>query len=133
MVRLQHLRPLDALELIDSLKSMRAGSMGQFQALRAEGTIHLWGLGRPGRALTAYEEALTLARDGQATYYVNWLQVQLAVAHLQLDHLETARRLLPDRAVARYPHDRVDPLCAELALAPPTGRASSALPAAEEV
>jgi tetratricopeptide (TPR) repeat protein len=133
LVRLQQLRPLEALELIDALKSMQAGSMAQLQALRAEGAVHLWGLGHPERALAAYEEALALVRDGQATYYVNWLQVQLAVAHLQLDHLETARRLLPDRSVAREGQDRVDELWAEVRLALDSGRQDAALPGAEEI
>jgi tetratricopeptide (TPR) repeat protein len=133
MIRLQHLRPLEALEHIDALKSMQAGSMARLQALRAEGTVHLWGLGRPRQALTAYEEALAVAREGQATYYENWLQVQLAVAHIQLDNLEKARRLLPDRSVAREGQDRVDGLWAEVRLALDTGRIDAALPGAEEV
>jgi tetratricopeptide (TPR) repeat protein len=133
LARVQHLRPLEALERIDTLKSMQAGSMGQLQALRAEGQVHLWGLGRPGRALAAYEEALALAREWQATYYVNWLQVQLAVAHLQLDSLDTARRLLPDRSVAREGQDRVDELWVEMRLALDSGRPGSAQPGAEEV
>ena len=133
MIRLQHLRPLEALERIDVLKSMHAGSMAQLQALRAEGTVHLWGLGRPGRALTAYEEALALATEGEATYYVNWLQVQLAVAHLQLDDLEGARRLLPDRSAPREGQDQVDVLWAEIRLALDAGRPEAALPGAEEV
>jgi tetratricopeptide (TPR) repeat protein len=131
--RLQQFRPLEALERIDVLKSMQAGSMAQLQALRAEGGVHLWGLGRPGRALQALEEALALAREWQATYHVNWLQVQLAVAHLQLDHLDTARRLLPDRSVAREGQDRVDELWAEIRLGLDSGRPESALPGAEEV
>jgi tetratricopeptide (TPR) repeat protein len=133
MIRLQHLRPLEALERIDALKAMQAGSMAQLQALRAEGTVHLWGLGRPGRALAAYEEALALAREGEATYYVNWLQVQIAVAHIHLDHLDTARRMLPDRSVSREGQDRVDELWAEMRLALDSGRAEAALPGAEEV
>ena len=132
-IRLQHLRPLEALELIDALKAMQAGSMAQLQALRAEGSVLLWGLGWPRRALAVYEEALALAREGEATYYVNWLQVQLAAAHLQLDHLDVARRLLPDRSVSREGQDRVDELWAEMRLALDSGRPEAALPGAEEV
>jgi predicted ATPase len=133
VIRLQHFRPLEALERIDALKAMQAGSMAQLQALRAEGSVLLWGLGRPNRALAAYEEALVLAREGDATYYVNWLQVQLAVAHIQLDHLEVARELLPDRSVSREGQDRVDELWAEVRLALDSGRPDAALPGAEEV
>jgi len=133
LVRIQHLRPLEAQERTEALRGMHAGSMGQLQALRAVGQTYLWGLGRPGPALTAYEEALALAREGQATYYVNWLQVQLAVAHLQLDRLETARRLLPDRSSARESQDRIDGPWAEMRLALDSGRPGAALDVAEEV
>ena len=133
LIRLQHLRPLEALERIDALKSMQAGSMAQLQALRAEGAVHLWGLGRPGHALAAYEEALALAHEGQATYYVSWLQVQLAVAHIQLDHLETAARLLPDRSGSRESQDQVDELWAEIRLALDSGQVGAAQAAAEEI
>jgi len=133
LIRLQHLRPLEALERIDALKAMQAGSMAQLQALRAEGSIYLWGLGQPNRGLAAYEEALALAREGEATYYVNWLQVQLAVAHIHLDHLDTARQLLPDRSVSREGQDRVDELWAEIRLALDSGRPEAAVAGAEEV
>src|SRR5205807_1150274 len=107
LVRVQHLQPVEALERVVTLKSMQAGSMAQLQALRAEGTVYLWGLGLPLRALQAYEEAMALTREGQALYYVNWLTVQLAVVHGQLDQLETARRMLPDRTVEREGQDRI--------------------------
>jgi hypothetical protein len=133
MVRLQHLRPLEALERIDALKALQAGSMAELQALRAEGSVLLWGLGRPVRALAACEEVLALAREGEATYYVNWAQVQLAVVHIQLDHLDEARRLLADRSVSREDQDRVDELWAEVRLALDSGRPDAAVPGAEEV
>ncbi|HEY4027030.1 MAG TPA: AAA family ATPase [Candidatus Dormibacteraeota bacterium] len=131
--RLQQFRPLEALERVAALKAMQAGSMAQLQALRAEGGVHLWGLGRPARALQALEEALALARDWQATYHVNWLQVQLAIAHLQLDHLDVARQLLPDRKVAREGQDRVDELWAEIRLSLDSKLPEAALPGAGEV
>jgi AAA ATPase domain len=133
LIRLQHLRPLEALEHIETLKAMQAGSMAQLQALRADGIVHLWGLGHPARALAAYEEALALAREGEATYYVNWLQVQIAIAHIHLDRLDTARDLLPDRSVSREGQDRVDVVWAEMRLALDSGRPDAALTGAEEV
>jgi len=133
VARIQQIRPLEALERTEALRGMHAGSMGQLQSLRAEGQVYLWGLGRPGPALGAYEEALALAREGQATYYVNWLQTQLAVAHLQLDHLDTARHLLPDRSAARESQDKIDGPWAEMRLALDSGRPGAAQPVAEEV
>src|SRR5262249_33771979 len=133
LIRLQHLRPLEALERIDALKAMQAGSTARLQALRAEGNIYLWGLGQPQRALAAFEEALALALEGEVTYYVSWLQVQLAVAHIQLDQLDTARQLLPERSASREEQDRVDELWAEVRLALDSGRPEAAAPGAEEV
>jgi tetratricopeptide (TPR) repeat protein len=130
--RIQQLRPREALERTQLLKAMQAGSMAQLQALRAEGQIYLWGLGRPAEALAIFEEAIALAREWQATYYVNWLQVQLAATHLQLDHLDTARRLLPDRSVARVGQDHVVELWSEIRLALDSGRPGAAQASAEE-
>jgi len=133
LVRIQQLRPLEAVERVEALKAMQAGSMARLQALRAEGNIHLWGLGQPGRALTAYREALVLAREGDAVQYVNWLTVQLAAANLLLDRFEDARRLLPDRSTARESQDRVDQLWTSIRLELDAGRPQAALAGAEEV
>jgi tetratricopeptide (TPR) repeat protein len=133
MVRVQTLRPLEAVAKLDALKSIQAGSMGQLQALRAEGTLYLWGLGQPGRAHTAFQEAMALAREGQAHNYVSWLQVQLAVVHIHLDQLDQARRLLPDRGGDRERQDRVVELWAAMRLELDSGRPESALGAAREV
>src|SRR5215467_663838 len=105
--------------------------MTQFLALRAEGSVLLWGLGRPAQALAACEKALALTREGEATHSVNLLRVQLAVAHIQLDHLDVARELLPDRSLD--PLYQVDELWAEVRLALDSGRQDAALPSIQEV
>ena len=133
LICVQHFWPLEALERVNALKAVQAGSIAQLQALRAEGAVHLWGLGWPRRALAAYEEALALARKGQLTYYENWLQVQLAVAHIHLDHLDTARDLLPDSSASREGQDRVDVLWAAMRLALDSGQPGAAQTVAEDV
>ncbi|HEV2952784.1 MAG TPA: AAA family ATPase, partial [Candidatus Dormibacteraeota bacterium] len=86
-VRIQHLRPLEAVDRLRILESLQAGSMGSLQSLRAAGQVHLWGLGNPGQALSAFQSASTLAREGDAHYWEMWLRPHMAVALAQLDRL----------------------------------------------
>src|SRR5205085_4558991 len=60
-------------------------------------------------------------------------QVQLAVAHLMLDDLDTARRVLPDRSASSEGQDRVDQLWAEMRLGLDSGQPLTAAETAEEV
>ena len=133
LVRVQHFRPREAMERVPTLKAMQAGSMAQLHTFRAEGLVYLWGLGLPKRALATYEQALELAREGQALNFVHWLQLQLAATHLQLDRPDTARELLPDGSLALEQQDRIMTLWVRMRLGLHTGQPATALPAAEEV
>jgi hypothetical protein len=127
----QVLRPLEALPRLEALKATRAGSM--VQALRAEGFLNLWGLGRPATALPAFEDALELARQGEASSHVKWLEIQLALTLAQLDRLEMARDLLSARSASLEIQDRANLLYTMMRIAIDGGQPDTALAAAQEV
>lgn len=133
LVRVQHFMPAEAMERVPMLKAMQAGSMAELQALRAEGFVYLWGLGLPERALETYRDALVLAREGQALSFVHWLELQLAVVHLQLDDPDPARRLVPDGSRAQEEQDRTMKLWVRMRLGLDAGQPETAAPAADEV
>lgn len=103
----QHFRPREALDKLDALLAIQAGSMASLQALRAESLIRLWGTGEPELARIALEEALAQARAGEATHFVTWIETQLAVAWLLLDDPGRAAELLPREGAQVEGQDRV--------------------------
>lgn len=133
VVLVQHQRPLEAVARLEALKSLEAGELARLQALRADGFLHLWGLGQPVEAERAFRQALVLAGQGELQGHVNWLLTHLAVTLAELDRLEEARELLPDRLLAREGQDRATRLFAEMRIGLDSGRLEAALPAAEEV
>lgn len=118
----QHFRPREALERLRPLEAMQAGSMASLQALRAEGMIRLWGTGEPELARSIYEEALALARSGDQSHFVNWLQTQLAAVWVQLDDPRRAAELLPPEGAQVEGQDRVVESWARIAIELNSGR-----------
>jgi tetratricopeptide (TPR) repeat protein len=122
----QHFRPREALDRLDALHAIQAGSMASLQALRAESLIRLWGTGEPELARLALEAALAQARAGEATHFVTWIETQLAVAWLQLDDPRRAAELLPREGAQVEGQDRVVEAWARMRLDLLNGRAAEA-------
>jgi class 3 adenylate cyclase len=106
IIRLKALRAKESLPRIQLFKELQVSGRATPLEFYAHGDILLF-LGYPEKALSLYEEAMVLAREGQSSTFQAWIRRNQAWALSALGRAEEALSMLPSPEDYRELQDRI--------------------------